>query len=330
MSPTIGPAVARVSDFTRLSRRDWLALGDRFYARLDGTLAGLTAAEWLRPTAYLGWRARDVLAHMTSAIPVNFREVLDRALAGNPAPPLEFDTFTRNAREVARRRTTPVETLLAEFRRELDAILKIYRDMSDADWEKPAWFFVGPVRVRTLFLVQFADNVFHERDLLMANHRWTGLDPEYTAPLVDWFLREFRPATFRPERAQGLGAAMRYRLRGPAGGEWTLIVANGACRVEPGGDGRVDVTLVADAEELVAAAQARAAPWVGRLARTVDWIRGPRRAEDTVAAITGTTSLAWAMARRRIRLGGNRTVAARLNRAFWHFWQRTTMTAANL
>ena len=107
-------------------------------------------------------------------------------------------------------------------------------------------------------------------------------------------------------------------------------MADGACRVERGADRRVDVTLVADPEALVAAAQARAAPWVGRLARTVDWIRGRARAEDTVAAITGAASLATAIARRRIRIGGDRTLAARLNRAFWHFWERTAMTAANI
>jgi uncharacterized protein (TIGR03083 family) len=319
-----------VSDFTSLARRDWLTLADRFYARLDQTLAGLTELEWGRPTAYLGWRARDVLAHMTSAMPVNFREVLGRALAGNPAAPPEFDTFSRNAREVARRRRTPLADLLDEFHRELDTIMRVYHGMSDADWERPAWFFVGRVCVRTLFLVQFADNLFHERDLLLANARWNGFDPAYAAPLVDWFVREFRPATFRPERAQGLRATMRYRLRGSAGGEWTLTVADGVCRVDRGGDARVDVTLVADAEELVAAAQGRAAWWVGRLARAVDWIRGPARAEDTVAAITGIASLGRALALRRIRVGGNRAIAARLNRAFWHFWERTAMTQVNV
>src|SRR5439155_787484 len=83
-------------------------------------------------------------------------------------------------------------------------------------------------------------------------------------------------------------ATMRYRLGGAAGGEWWLAVADGTCRVDraEGGTRRPDVTLEADAEELVAAAQARAAPWVGRLARTVDWVRGPGRAEDVAAAIT--------------------------------------------
>ncbi len=324
--------ITHVTDFARLTRADWLRLADGFYRQLDGTFARLSPAAWERPTSYLGWRARDVLAHMTSAMPVNFRQVLDRALADNPAAPPEFDTFTRNAREVWRRRTTPIRALLDEFHRELDALMATYRGMSDAQWEKPAWFFVGRVRVRTLFLVQFADNVFHERDLLAVHGAWGRLDPEYAAPLVDWFVREYRPATFRPDRSDGLRATMRYRLGGAAGGEWWLAVADGICRVDraEGGTRRPDVTLEADAEELVAAAQARAAPWVGRLARTVDWVRGPGRAEDVAAAITGTASLAWALARRRIRVSGDRALASRLNRAFWHFWQRTAMTRANI
>ena len=325
-------AVAQVTDFARLARSDWLSLADAFYRHLDATFAHLSPAAWERPTPYLGWRARDVLAHMTSAMPVNFRQVLDRALADNPAAPPEFDTFTRNAREVRRRRTTPIRTLLDEFHRELDALMATYRRMSDAEWEKPAWFFVGRVRVRTLFLVQFADNVFHERDLLASHGAWRRLDPEFAAPLVDWFLREYRPATFRLDRSDGLRATMRYRLAGPAGGEWCLTVADGTCRVDrgEGGTARPDVTLEADAEELVVAAQARAAPWVGRIARMVDWVRGPGRAEDVAAAITGAVSLGWALARRRIRVSGDRLIASRLNRAFWHFWERTAMTRSNI
>jgi len=319
-----------MTDFTRLTRTDWLGLADAFYRHLDTTFARLTAPGWERHTAYVGWRARDVLAHMTSAMPVNFREVLGRALADNPSAPPEFDTFTRNAREVRRRRTTPVADLLDEFHRELDALLATYRRMSDAEWEKPAWFFVGRVRVRTLFLVQLADNVLHERDLLAANGAWRGLDPAYAAPLVDWFLREYRPATFRPERSDGLRATMRYRLTGPAGGEWSLTVADGTCRVERHAPARSDVTLEADAEQLFAAAQARAAPWVGRLARSVDWVRGPARAEDVAAALTGIASLGWALALRRIRVTGNRLIANRLTRAFWHFWERTAMTRTNI
>jgi len=319
-----------VSDFTRLSRRDWLGLADRFYRHLEDVLDRLSPADWERPTQYLGWSARDVLAHMTSAMPVNFRQVLDRALAGNPGAPPEFDTFTRNAREVARRRRTPMPELRREFRSELEALLATYRGITDSDWERPAWFFVGRVSVRTLFLVQLADNVLHERDLSVASGRWDHLDPQYAAPLVDWFIRELRPATFRPERARGLQVTVWYRLSSAAGGEWTLTVANDACRVERGHGGSPDVTVEADAEDLVTAAQGRAPSWVGRFARAVDGFRGRARAEDVAAKITGIASLAWTLARRRIRILGNRALASRLNHAFWHFWERTRMTEVNI
>ena len=66
------------------------------------------------------------------------------------------------------------------------------------------------------------------------------------------------------------------------------------------------------------------------LARSVEWIRGPARAEDVVAKITGVAALAGAVALRRIRVHGNRALAQRLTGAFWHFWQRTEMTAHNI
>ena len=100
--------------------------------------------------------------------------------------------------------------------------------------------------------------------------------------------------------------------------------------MERGSAADANVTIEADAEALVAAAQARAAPWIGRLARAADWIQGSARAEDVVARITGMASFAWALAKRRIRVRGDRATAARLNHAFWHFWERTAMTAANI
>ncbi len=286
-----------MTDFTKISRSQWLELAQRLAERLERNCAGFTASEWECVTPYLGWRARDVLAHMTSAMPVNFRQVLDRALAGNPGPPPEFDTFTRNAREVKRRRNMPVADLRREFRNEFDALMATYRSLSDGDWLKPAWFFVGPVTVRTLFLAQLGDNVLHERDLLLVAKRWQGLDPEYAEPLVDWFMRDLRPANFRPERAKGLQAAALYRLRGPGGGEWTLQVSENTCAVEQGAVGHLEVTIEGGTEKILVAAQARAASIFGRLARKVDWICGASHAEEVVAKITGYASLLSALRR---------------------------------
>src|SRR5215472_7823009 len=104
-----------MSDYTSLSRTQWLDLAGRFYARLEQELNAFKPSDWERVTPYLGWRNRELLAHMSSAIAVNFREVLDRSLAGDPSAPMEFDTFARNAREVVHRRAVPVAVVLHEF-----------------------------------------------------------------------------------------------------------------------------------------------------------------------------------------------------------------------
>lgn len=316
--------------YDSLSRSDWLGLADRFYARLRQELAAFTPGDWDRVSPYLGWRNRDLLAHMASAIPVNFRQVLDRAAAGDPSAPSEFNTFARNGREVARRRKVPVADTLQEFWSGLDQILSIYRGMSDSGWLAPAWFFVGRVNVRTLFLAQLGDNVFHERDLLLVTGKWKGLDPQVSAPLVDWFLRELRPTLFRPEKATGLNATALYRLTGNVSGEWTMRIENGACRVDRASTHRPDVMVAADAEDLVVASQGRAAPFVGMLARAVDWLAGPNRKEDFVAKVTGYGSALPAILSGRIRATGDRRLANRVRDAFWHFWERTEQTERNI
>ena len=317
-------------DYTSLSRSQWLNLARRFYARLKGELDAFTPLDWRRVSPYLGWRNRDLLAHMASAIPVNFRQVLDRALEGDPSAPPEFNTFARNGREVARRRTTPVSALLEELWQGLDSILGIYAGMSDGDWLRPAWFFVGPVNVRTLFLAQLGDNVFHERDLLLVTGRWRGLEVQEAAPLVDWFLREVRPSSFRPEKAAGLRATAMFRLSGPVSGDWTMRIGDGRCTVDQGTAPNPGVTIEANAEDLVVSAQARAAPFLGRVARRLDWVRGPDHREDVAAAITGYASTVGAVLWGRIRVSGDRALANRIRAAFWHFWQRAEQTDFNI
>ena len=80
-------------------------------------------------------------------------------------------------------------------------------------------------------LVQLSDNIVHERDLLQVNKRWKGFYPEYTEQLVDWFMREFRPASFRQDRAKDLQAVVLYKLYGIGEGQWTMIIERGQCKV---------------------------------------------------------------------------------------------------
>ena len=90
---------------------------------------------------------------MASAVPLNFMESLNRALADNPAPLHELDAFARNAIAVRARRIFTVPVLIDEFKSMVANFLMTYRNIDDADWLKPGWFFVGRVNVRALLLL---------------------------------------------------------------------------------------------------------------------------------------------------------------------------------
>lgn len=319
-----------MADFTQTTQHDWLAMAERFYARLISCCEAIPARAWDRHTPYLGWTAHGVLAHMASAVPVNFRQVLERARRGDPTPPPEFDTFARNARAVETRRRTLVPELIRELKTEVASALDHFRGLSAEEWLAPAWFFVGPVRVRTLFLVLFGDDLFHERDLRIASGTWGGLDAQYMDHLADWFMREFRPAAFRPERAAGVNLTGHYRLRGAGEGEWTVRIDQGRCSVERGAPGKADFLLDSTTEDLIAAGLARTSPWVGRCARWASRAWPPDQRETTVAQATGRAAVASAILARRIRVSGNRSAAAVANRCFWHFWERTEQTEENI
>jgi uncharacterized protein (TIGR03083 family) len=318
-----------MTDYTTISRTEWISLADRLYDRLENDCRTFSTEEWAPVTPYLGWRVRDVLAHLTTAMPINFRPMLDRALADNPSPPPEFNTFVRNARAVAERRSWPIDQVLREYRTETDAIMAVYRGMSDAEWLKPAWFYVGPVNVRTLFLAQLGDTMFHERDLLLVNGRWHGFDPAYGA-LVDWFIRELRPATFRPDQSVGLRSTAVFRITGVGAGAWSLTVQDRACSVTAEAVANPDIVFEADTEDLVAAGQARANPVIGSFARVVAPVLGPDWQEDTVATVTGVASLASGLLRGRLKIKGNIANVYRFNNCFWQYWQRTRQTQLNI
>lgn len=47
---------------------------------------------------------------------------------------------------------------------------------------------------------------------------------------------ETQHTRFIPEKAEGVNAHISYNITGDDGGEWTLIVKNGACDIHPGPD----------------------------------------------------------------------------------------------
>ncbi|MCB0396276.1 MAG: maleylpyruvate isomerase N-terminal domain-containing protein [Flavobacteriales bacterium] len=320
-----------MTDFTQLSRTEWINLFENFNADLFDSVAGFTDHEWNRRSPYVGWRVRDVLVNITRAKVVNFHQLLDRALNDNEVAPKEFDTFLRGEREIMQYRDMPVHRLLDAFMLESERLMDRYRQMSDEEFMKPGWFFVGPMNVRGLLLTEFGDNVFHLRDMLQPNGKWQGLDASYTNPLTDWFMREYRPAHFRAEQAEGVTASILYRLSGVGGGAWTMIIEGQKCKVVKGIRQGYDVVIAADVEDLVALSLARSGTWPGGLVRGWQRFIGSQRQTDTVARILHYLAFLDAMINRKVRFGGDKKLGISINRkCFWHFYERTQMTSERI
>ena len=318
-------------DHTKISKTEWLSLGRSFYSHLFTELDKLNEAEWNSHTCYLGWNCKDLVNHMTSAITINFNLLIQMALEGNPVPEPGFNLFLRNAEEVNRRRVKNTEETILEFKAEITKLLNRLEELSEEQWKMPAFFFIGDVDVCTLFLVQFADNLVHERDLMIANKRWKSFDPKFTAPLMDWFMRVFRPAFFRPERAKGESALVQYSITGIAGGNWFLSIKDNACAVYQGTIQNPDIKLTTTVEDLISAALARSTPFTGKLARALEWIVKKEKKEDFTAKLTGIFAGVSSIMLGKINIEGNKHKASAIAKKwFWHFWERTEQTQENI
>jgi hypothetical protein len=317
-------------DYLSLTRTDWLNLADGYYRHLSDEFERLSSKDWKRQTSYLGWNACEVLLHMTSAIEINFNHLTKLALSNKPVPEPGFNFFLRNADEVKKGSKSNVSDTIKQFRIEQENFMNLMKNLSENEWMKPAWFFIGDVNIRALFLVQLSDNIMHERDLLIGPGYWKGFPSEYIAPLVDWFMREFRPAAFKKDTSEDLNLVVLHKLHGIGAGEWTMIIKDQNCYVEQGETSTPDIIIEADTEDLVAFSLARANPIWGKILRSLQWIVSVNKREDMVASITLYISMASAFYSKRIRVTGDKLKIKKMRNAFWHFGQRTLESEINI
>ncbi len=87
-----------------------------FASAAGDALEQVDSMAWSRQTAYPGWTAHDLLAHISStqkALP----RLVESAFGPTPPSPLEpFDPDRWNASQVRRRRDQPSQGLIEEFR----------------------------------------------------------------------------------------------------------------------------------------------------------------------------------------------------------------------
>jgi hypothetical protein len=320
-----------VTDHTQISKDEWLALARIFYNQLLVEISITKNNEWMSDTRYLGWNCKDLVNHITSAITINFNFLIQLSLQGKPVPEYGFNLFLRNANEVVRRKDKTINEIINEFKVEFTKILNLFEGLSEEQWHLPAFFFIGDVDIKTLFLVQLADNVVHLRDLMMAKNKWKSFEPKIIDPLIDWFMVVFRPSFFRPEKASGKSALIQYNVIGSVKGNWFMKVENDTCKVFQGTVENPEIKITMTIEDLINSALARPSPFIGKLARLLQWIEKKERREDFTAHITSILANITSVLSGKIKLEGNLVKAVfEVDKWFWHFWERTEQTQENI
>jgi uncharacterized protein (TIGR03083 family) len=93
-------------------------LVDRWQEFASSAVADLQAARsdaWQRPSAYPGWTAHDLLAHLSSTL-LAIPRLVDAAFSeARPESAEPFDQDRWNAGQIRRRRDRPVSDLIDEF-----------------------------------------------------------------------------------------------------------------------------------------------------------------------------------------------------------------------
>lgn len=188
-------------------------------------LGGLTAEDWLRPTAAKKWNVKDVALHLLGGDIGNLSRRRDAYVAPGAAISGWDDlvVFINGLNEswvTAARRMSPrvLCDLLAHIGAQVDAYflsLDPFALGGEVSWagseRAPVWLDVAR---------EYTERWHHQQQIRDATGRPGLYEPRLFFPVLDAFVRAL-PHTFRVVDAAE-GTTVQLTIPGPAGGEWAL------------------------------------------------------------------------------------------------------------
>lgn len=229
---------------------------DETWRCLDELFAGMRPKDWARKHG-----ARWVFADLPYHLGYLDRECARVMGLGTDAPAsarwlmhseAEIDAW--NASMFARRpRGQTVEQSLAEMRASRDDIREILAGSTDADLREPVWSpFFGwvPLEDGLLGLIGHSFNHFMEARMRLGRTAPVP-SPAVVHRALGFYLGLMERMVDR-DRARGADFTAVLAFTEPGGGEWTVRVADGRCRVTEGRAEPADLMLTQSPEAFVA------------------------------------------------------------------------------
>jgi uncharacterized protein (TIGR03083 family) len=223
-------------------------IGSEVY-QIQDFMAGLSAAEWSRPSACGGWAVGDVFAHITQSA-VTWRDTILRAQAGdaNPPPgqrllqPGERGSDTTAQRAIAYHQEVGAKQLLNLFAEGYESLRQVLLELQPEDWDKPCFHRRGILPTRHYVGIRLQELTIHGWDIRSAFDAAATLS-EPPLPILVPQAQRWLANTFRP--ASHLTAPIRYRfdISGPATVQQDVLVTRDEFRIEPVTATLADVTF---------------------------------------------------------------------------------------
>ena len=255
--------------------------------------AKLDEKDWTKKVN--GWTAKDHLGHLAATTEAETMVLTRQALAGEPAriPGFEKREDIIPFREKCLEKVRGLST--AELTQRLRAVfeehLGILDSLSEADLDRPAMSpgWDRPGTIRDLF---FASYLFlpgqYQEIRKVAKKKLPHWIESSTAEQVNYHLDRtfhYMPLIFRSDRGQDMQATYLFTMEGDGGGQWAVRIAAGKAEAEDGAPDGFDMEL-------------------------------KTKPELWMDLSTGELNAMWAIATRKVHLGGNAGLAMKLGPLF--------------
>ena len=250
--------------------------------RLSRELRELPADAWSAPSRCEGWSNARVLAHL-SVVSLLQHQCVTGALNGKVAPPagpegreLKVEEFrqalTKQQEELARQ--SP-EDLLALFDKQSRELTELYRSLSLADWDKPAWHPNGIRTIGWFVAVRSFELGFHGWEIRASLDPNAVIRPELR-PFLVGFVRQAQLRLCRPDPE--LAGTCRFEVDGQT---WTSRVGNGVLKDAPA-DAAADASVKTNANTYLLLITSRKS--LAELSARITFDGDRRRAERLLTA----------------------------------------------
>jgi len=205
---------------------------DGFRAEREAILTvakGITAEEWLLPSACAGWTVRDVVGHMACTL----HGVIDPAFLPNTTD----DTERAMEPAVAERRSWPIEAVLEEYESYSEQAANVFASVQDAPLSETMLPMgeLGTHPISILPSTFLFDGYTHLRnDILTPNGSIDRPQPPRDEmrlrPTIEWMLAGL-PWMCADALRGIVDRPIVLELDGPGGGTWTIAPGGDAGRV---------------------------------------------------------------------------------------------------